>query len=55
MLLEIPVLRCIKHKYASINANVGLHSIIIFFFRVVISAAIVNHIGIYVSLLPCEH
>lgn len=45
--LEIPILRCIKsHKYASANANVDLHNIIILFFHVLISAAIINHIGV---------
>lgn len=34
------------HKYASVNANVDLHNIMILFFHVLISAAIINPIGI---------
>lgn len=34
------------HKYASVNANVDLHNIIILFFHVLISAAIINPVGI---------
>lgn len=58
VLLEIPILRCIKlHKYASVNANVDLHSIIILLFLSCFDFCCNNwpHWCFYMSFLACKH